>query len=94
MRFCFCHYRKCDKKYNRRINKERELNKSLINLFQIEKNKNDILIKIIYQIKQELSLMEVKDYPKKEKANIPKRILGWLNEFDKIYKEDENGVHK
>ncbi len=78
------------------LNKQKDLNKQLIGLFQNEKSKTDTLYKIIFHIRDELSLLKLKDCPEEEFKNIPFEIIDWIDLLNKANSNDgeNDGIYK
>lgn len=73
---------------------QKEINKQLISLLQNEKSRTDTLYKIVFHIRNQLSLLKLKNCPEEEFRNIPFEIIEWIDLLEKTSKEDDNGVHK
>lgn len=80
---CFCISQGIDKNLEKELNRQKELNKKIIGLFQNEQDKSDTLWKIILHIREELSLIKREDCPKEEIKNIPLEIVGWIDLLEK-----------
>ncbi len=78
------------------LDRQQELNKQILGLLQNEKGKTDVLYKIIFHIRDELSLLKLKDCPKEEFKNIPFEIIDWIDLLNKIHSSDgeNDGIHK
>lgn len=84
-----------NKQLQKELSKQRELNKQLINLFQNEQSKTDTLYKIIFHIRNQLSLLKLKDCQKEEFKNIPFEIIEWINLLEKESgRNKKDGVYK
>ncbi len=66
------------------------MNKQILELYQNEKDKTDTLYRIIFHIRQELSLLRLKNCPKEEFKNIPFEIIEWIDMLEKVSNGDEN----
>lgn len=76
-------------------NKElKKTNKYLLSLYQNEADKSSTLYRIIFQVKNELSLLKRKDCPEEEFKNIPFEIIEWIDMLEKVSNGEENGIHK
>lgn len=76
------------------IDRQKKLNKQILELYQNEKDKTDTLYRIIFHIRQELSLLRLKNCPEEEFKNIPFEIIEWIDMLEKVNKGDEDGIHK
>ncbi len=76
------------------LKKQKEINRQMFNLLQIEKNKENILYATINHIKNTLSLLKLKDCPEEEFKNIPMEIIDWIEKLQKASTGENNGVHK
>lgn len=83
-----------NKQLQKSLDKEKELNKQVWNLLQLEKNKTTILYATIDHIKNTLSLLRLKDCPKEEFKNIPLEIVDWIEELQKLGKGEDDVIHK
>lgn len=70
------------------------MNKQILELYQNEKDKTDTLYRIIFHIRQELSLLRLKNCPEEEFKNIPFEIIEWIDMLEKVSNGDEDGIHK
>lgn len=86
---CYCIGRGINKTLLKKVNKQKELNSQLLSLFQNEKSKTDTLYKIIFHIRQQLSLLKLKECPEEEFKNIPFEIIEWINMLEKVSTDDE-----
>lgn len=76
------------------IDRQKKLNKQILGLYQNEQDKTDTLYRIIFHIRQELSLLKLKNCPEEEFKNIPFEIIGWIDMLEKVNKGDEDGIYK
>lgn len=76
------------------IDKEKEINKQVWNLLQLEKNKTTVLYATIDHIKNTLSLLKSKDCPEEELKNIPLEVIDWIEKLQKVNKGESDGIHK
>lgn len=76
------------------IDKEKEINKQVWNLLQLEKNKTTVLYATIDHIKNTLSLLKSKDCPEEELKNIPLEVVDWIEKLQKANKGESDGIHK
>lgn len=83
-----------NKQLQKELNKEKESNKQLLGLYQNEQSKTDTLYKIIFHIRDQLSLLKSKQCPQEEFKNIPFEIIEWLGMLEKVNNGDDNGIHK
>lgn len=83
-----------NKQLQKELDRQIELNKQLISLFQNEQSKTDTLYKIIFHIRNQLSLLKLKDCPKEEFKKIPFEIIEWINMLEKTSNGDKNGLYK
>ena len=83
-----------NKQLQKNLDKEKEINKQVWNLLQLEKNKTTVLYATIDHIKNTLSLLKLKDCPKEEFKNIPLEIIDWIEELQKVSKGEEDVIHK
>ena len=77
-----------------------EDNELLANQFKVQKEKNELLWKIILQVRNELKLTQLKDCPKEELKNIPAEMIQWINfleqgteEIVNAKKSEEHNIH-
>lgn len=87
---CYCISQGINKNLLRDLDKQKELNKQVWGLLQNEKQKTDTLYKIIFHIRQQLSLLKLKECPKEEFKNIPFEIIEWIDILEKVSNGDEN----
>lgn len=83
-----------NKQLQKELGKEKELNKQLLGLYQNEQSKTDTLYKIIFHIRNQLSLLKLKDCPEEEFKNIPFEIIEWINIIEKTSNGGEDGLYK
>ena len=69
-------------------------NKQLLGLYQNEQDKTDTLYRIIFHIRQQLSLLKLKECPEEEFRNIPFEIIEWIDMLEKVNNGDENGIRE
>lgn len=77
-----------NKQLSKETNKQKELNKQIWGLLQNEKQKTDTLYKIIFHIRQQLSLLKLKECPEEEFKNIPFEIIEWIDALERINNGD------
>ena len=77
-----------------------EDNELLANQIQVKDDKNDLLWKIILQVRNELKLTQLKSCPEEEFKNIPAEIIQWINfleqgteEIVNAKKSEEHNIH-
>ena len=87
---CYCISQGINKDLLRDLNKQKELNKQVWGLLQNEKQKTDTLYRIIFHIRQQLSLLKLKECPEEEFKNIPFEIIEWIDMLEKVSNGDEN----
>lgn len=87
---CYCISQGINKNLIGEINKQKKLNNQIIGLYQNEQSRTDTLWRIILHIRQELSLLKLKECPKEEFKNIPFEIIEWIDMLEKVNKGDEN----
>lgn len=83
-----------NKQLEKELNRQKELNKQILGLFQNEQDKTDTLYRIIFHIRQQLSLLKLKKCPEEEFKNIPFEIIEWIDMLEKINNGEENGIRK
>lgn len=91
---CYCISQGINKEILKQLEKEKELNKQFLGLYQNEQNKTDTLYRIIFHIRQQLSLLKAKECPEEEFKNIPFEIINWIDMLEKVSNVDENGIYK
>lgn len=75
--------------------KIKQINTQLNSLYQNKISEVDTLYKIINHIKNQLSLLKLKECPEEEFKKIPFEIIDWINQLDAIKKIGvNNGIHK
>ena len=52
------------------------------------------LYRIIFHIRQQLSLLKLKECPEEEFRNIPFEIIEWIDMLEKVNNGDENGIRE
>lgn len=83
-----------NKQLLKEISKQKDINKQLFGLFQNEQDKTDTLYRIIFHIRQQLSLLKLKECPEEEFKNIPFEIIEWINMLERINNGEDDGIHK
>ena len=83
-----------DRHLSNSLDKQIKLNNQLLGLYQSEKDKVDTLYKIIFHIRQQLSLLKLKNCPEKEFKNIPFEIINWIDMLEKVNNGEDNGIQK
>ena len=58
-----------------------EENKALLNIIQCKNQENELLYRILRQVRNDLALLKLKDCPEEEYKNIPLELLEWLEEL-------------
>lgn len=91
---CYCISEGINKNLLEEIDRQKGLNKQILGLYQNERDKSDTLYRIILHIKQELSLLKLKDCPEEEFKNIPFEIIDWINTLEKANKGANNELYK
>lgn len=91
---CYCISQGINRDLLKELDKQKQLNNQIMALYQNEQDKTDTLWKIILHIRQELSLLKLKECPEEEFKNIPFEIIEWINILEKTSKGDENGVRE
>ena len=91
---CYCISQGINKNLLRDSNKQKELNKQVWGLLQNEKQKTDTLYRIIFHIRQQLSLLKLKECPEEEFRNIPFEIIEWIDMLEKISNGEDDGIYK
>ena len=89
---CYCISQGINKNLLRDLDKQKELNKQVWGLLQNEKQKTDTLYKIIFHIRQQLSLLKIKGCPKEEFKNIPFEIIEWIDMLERISNGEDDGI--
>ena len=87
---CYCISQGINKNLLKELDKQKQLNKQILGLYQNEQDKTDTLYRIIFHIRQELSLLKLKNCPEEEFKNIPFEIIEWIDMLEKVNKGDEN----
>lgn len=72
-----------NKQLKKELERQKEFNKQILSLFQNERDKSDTLYRIIFHIRNELSLLKLKDCPEEEFKNIPFEIIDWIDLLEK-----------
>lgn len=91
---CYCISQGINRDLLKELDKQKQLNNQIMALYQNEQDKTDTLWKIILHIRQELSLLKLKECPEEEFRNIPFEIIEWINILEKTGKGDENGIRE
>lgn len=91
---CYCISQGINKDLLRDFDKQKQLNKQLLGLYQNEQGKTDTLYRIIFHIRQQLSLLKLKECPEEEFRNIPFEIIEWIDMLEKVSNGDEDVLHK
>lgn len=91
---CYCISQGINKNLQKELDKQKELNKQLLGLFQNEQDKTDTLYKIIFHIRQQLSLLKLKECPEEEFKNIPFEIIEWIDMLERTSNGEDDGIHK
>lgn len=91
---CYCISQGINKNLLRDFDKLKELNKQVWVLLQNEKQKTDTLYKIIFHIRQQLSLLKLKECPREDFKNIPFEIIEWIDMLERISDGEDNGIYK
>lgn len=91
---CYCISQGINKNLLRDFDKQKQLNKQLLGLYQNEQGKTDTLYRIIFHIRQQLSLLKLKECPEEEFRNIPFEIIEWIDMLEKVSNGDEDALHK
>lgn len=89
---CYCISQGINKDLAKELEKQKELNKQFIGLYQNEQSRTQTLWAIIKHIRQELSLLKLKECPEEEFRNIPFEIIEWIDTLEKVNNGDENGI--
>lgn len=91
---CYCISQGVNKSLLKEVNKQKELNKQVWGLLQNEKQKTDTLYRTIFHIRDELSLLKLKECPEEEFKNIPFEIIEWIDVLEKVSSGEDNGIYK
>lgn len=91
---CYCISQGINKDLLKELDKQKQLNKQILGLYQNEQDKTDTLYRIIFHIRQQLSLLKLKECPEEEFKNIPFEIINWIDMLEKVSNGDENGIYK
>ncbi len=86
---CYCVSQGINKGLAKELEKQKELNKQFIGLYQNEQSRTQTLWAIIKHIREELSLLKLKECPKEEFKNIPYEIIEWINVLEKTDRGNE-----
>lgn len=87
---CYCISQGINKDLLKELDKQKQLNKQLLGLYQNEQSRTDTLYRIIFHIRQQLSLLKLKECPEEEFRNIPFEIIEWIDMLEKVSNGDEN----
>ena len=91
---CYCISQGINKGLAKELEKQKELNKQFIGLYQNEQSRTQTLWAIIKHIRQELSLLKLKECPEEDFRNIPFEIIEWIDMLEKVNNGDENGIRE
>lgn len=91
---CYCISQGINKDLLKELDKQKQLNKQILGLYQNERDKTDTLYRIIFHIRQQLSLLKLKKCPEEEFRNIPFEIIEWIDTLEKVRNGDEDGIYK
>lgn len=91
---CYCISQGINKDLLKELDKQKQLNKQILGLYQNEQSRTDTLYRIIFHIRQQLSLLKLKECPEEEFKNIPFEIIEWIDMLEKVSNGDEDGIHK
>ena len=87
---CYCISQGINKDLLKELDKQKQLNKQILGLYQNEQSRTDTLYRIIFHIRQELSLLKLKECPEEEFKNIPFEIIEWIDMLEKVSNGDED----
>lgn len=91
---CYCISQGINKNLLRDFDKQKQLNKQILKLYQNEQDKTDALYKIIIHIRQQLSLLKLEECPEEYFKQIPFEIIEWIDMLEKVSNGDEDALHK
>lgn len=91
---CYCISQGINKDLLKELDKQKQLNKQILGLYQNEHDITDTLYKIIFLIRQQLSLLKLKECPEEEFKNIPFEIIEWIDMLKKVNNGDDDVLHK
>ncbi len=91
---CYCISQGINKDLLKELDKQKKLNKQILGLYQNEQSRTDTLYRIIFHIRQQLSLLKLKECPEEEFKNIPFEIIEWIDMLEKVSNGDEDGIYK
>ena len=91
---CCCISQGINRDLLKELDKQKQLNKQILGLYQNERDKTDTLYRIIFHIRQQLSLLKLKECPEEEFKNIPFEIIEWIDSLEKISNGDDDGIYK
>lgn len=83
-----------NKQLEKELDRQLELNKQALELFQNEQIKTDTLYKILNHIKSQLALLGLPECPEEELKRIPFEIVGWIEQLEMISNGENNGIYK
>lgn len=66
-----------------------EENKALLHVINCKEKENDLLYRILKQIRKELAMLKFKDCPEEEYKNIPLELLEWLEELFRMREQQD-----
>lgn len=87
---CYCISQGINKDLLKELDKQKQLNKQILGLYQNEQSRTDTLYRIIFHIRQQLSLLKLKECPEEEFKNIPFEIIEWIDMLEKVSNGDED----
>lgn len=91
---CYCISQGINKDLLKELDKQKQLNKQILGLYQNEHDKTDTLYKIIFHIRKQLSLLKLKECSEEELKNIPFEIINWIDMLEKVNNGDDDVLHK
>ncbi len=91
---CYCISQSINKDLLKELDKQKQLNKQILGLYQNEHDKTDTLYKIIFHIRKQLSLLKLKECSEEELKNIPFEIINWIDMLEKVNNGDDDVLHK
>ena len=91
---CYCISQGINKRLAKELENQKELNKQFIGLYQNEQSRTQTLWAIIKHIRQELSLLKLKECPEEEFKNIPFEIIDWIDVLEKTDRGNEEDDKK
>ena len=87
---CYCISQDINKDLLKELDKQKQLNEQFLGLYQNEQSRTDTLYRIIFHIRQQLSLLKLKECSEEEFKNIPFEIINWIDMLEKVSNGDEN----